>query len=215
MSRPVLPATCQVALKEWASVLAACARGEQLVFIRKGGLIEPGSGFEFRAPHFLLYPTYEHQTVTFLRSPFQALFEEAMGHLPAAPGAAQAGKPADGHVTFELCGEMVYATQSRDADLLKRLEPFHIYNDAFMSQRLRWQPDQPLVIGVIRVLRLPAPVSLPLSNRYAGCKSWVELEQAVSLAGAVPVLDDAVFSERLSRIQALLKPPEATSAVCF
>ena len=195
MSHPILPSTCQVALKEWASVLAACARGEQLVFIRKGGLIEPGSGFEFRAPHFLLYPTYEHQTVTFLRSPFQALFEEAMSH-----------KPADGHVTFELCGEVAYATQSRDADLLKQLEPFHIYNDAFMSQRLRWQPDQPLVIGVIRVLRLPAPVSLPLSSRYVGCKSWVDLEQPVSLAGATPVLDDATFSERLSRIQTLLKP---------
>jgi len=191
-----LPPSCQVALKEWASVLAACARGEQLVFIRKGGLIEPGSGFEFRAPLFLLYPTYEHQTVTFLRSPFQALFEEAM-----------AQKPADGCVAFALCGEVAYATQSRDVDLLNQLEPFHIYNDAFMSQRLRWQPDQPLVIGVIRVLRLPAPASLPLSSRYVGCTSWVDLEQPVSLAGATPVLDAAVFSERLSRIQALLKPP--------
>ncbi len=193
MSHPILPSTCQVALKEWASVLAACAQGEQLVFIRKGGLIEPGGGFEFRAPLFLLYPTYEHQTVTFLRSPFQALFEDAMGQ-----------KPADGHVTLTLCGEVAYATQSRDADLLKQLEPFHIYNDAFMSQRLRWQPDQPLVIGVIRAWRLPAPVSLPLSSRYTGCKSWVDLEQPVSLAQATPVLDDAAFHERLSRIQAIL-----------
>ena len=193
MSHPILPSTCQVALKEWASVLAACAQGEQLVFIRKGGLIEPGGGFEFRAPLFLLYPTYEHQTVTFLRSPFQALFEDAMGQ-----------KPADGHVTLTLCGEVAYATQSRDADLLKQLEPFHIYNEAFMSQRLRWQPDQPLVIGVIRAWRLPAPVSLPLSSRYVGCKSWVDLEQPVSLAQATPVLDDAAFSERLSRIQAIL-----------
>ncbi len=188
-----LPPSCQVALKEWASVLAACARGEQLVFIRKGGLIEPGSSFEFRAPRFLLYPTYEHQTVTFLRSPFQTAFEEAMAH-----------KPADGQLAFALCGEVAYATQSRDADLLRRLAPFHIYNDAFMSQRLRWQPDQPLVIGVIRVWCLPAPVSLPLAGRYAGCKSWVDLEQPVSLAGATPVLDDAVFSERLSRIQSLI-----------
>ena len=194
MSRAVLPSTCQVALKEWASVLAACAQGEQLVFIRKGGLIEPGGGFEFRAPLFLLYPTYEHQTVTFLRSPFQALFEDAM-----------AQKPADGHVTLTLCGEVAYATQSRDADLLKQLEPFHIYNEAFTSQRLRWQPDQPLVIGVIRVLRLPAPVSLPLSSRYTGCKSWVDLEQPVSLEGSVPGLEEGVFENHLGRIRALLQ----------
>ena len=194
-----LPASCQVALKEWASVLEACARGEQLVFIRKGGLIEPDSGFEFRAPRFLLYPTYEHQTVAFLRSPFQALFEDAMGR-----------KPADGRVTLTLCAEVAYATQSRQADLLKRLEPFHVYNDAFISQRLRWQPDQPLVIGVIRAWRLPAPVSLPPSSRYVGCKSWVDLEQPVSLTKATPVLDDAVFSERLRQIQALLTPPVKT-----
>ena len=197
-----LPPSCQVALKEWASVLAACAQGEQIIFIRKGGLIEPGSGFEFRAPRFLLYPTYEHQTVTFLRRPFQASFEEAM-----------AQKPADGRVAFALCGEVAYATQSRDADLLKQLEPFHIYNDAFMSQRLRWQPDQPLVIGVIRVLRLPAPVSLPLVSRYTGCKSWVDLEQAVSLEGAAPVLDDQAFAERLSRIHTILGKPEAAPIV--
>lgn len=197
-----LPPTCQVALKEWASVLAACARGEQLVFIRKGGLIEPGGGFEFRAPRFLLYPTYEHQTVTFLRSPFQALFEEAM-----------AQKPADGRVAFALCAEVAYAAQSRDADLLRRLAPFHIYNDAFLAQRLRWQPDQPLVIGVIRAWRLPAPVSLPLSSRYAGCKSWVELEQAVSLEGATPVLDDQAFAERLSRIHAILEKSAAAPIV--
>ncbi|MBI3319596.1 MAG: hypothetical protein HYZ89_03310 [Candidatus Omnitrophica bacterium] len=50
-----LPVSCQVALKEWTSVLAAYARREQIVFVRKGGLIEP-VGFEFRAPRFRCIP---------------------------------------------------------------------------------------------------------------------------------------------------------------
>jgi hypothetical protein len=41
-----LPSTCQVALKEWASVLAACARGEQLIFIR---MLERGLAYRKRS----------------------------------------------------------------------------------------------------------------------------------------------------------------------
>ena len=188
-----LPATCQIALKEWASVLQACARGEQLVLIRKGGLIEPGSGFELVSRQFLFYPTFEHQTVGFLRPTHQRDFEDAI-----------AKQPSDGRLCLELCGSVVSSIQSRDPTLIKRLEPVHIYNDAFLEQRLRWQPEQPLVVVVVRVFRLPSPQRLPLRSHYAGCKSWVELEQPVSLEGATPVLDDQVFDERLTAIRATL-----------
>ena len=189
-----LPATCQLALKEWASVVQACAHGEQLVLIRKGGLIEPGSGFELVSTLFLFYPTFEHQTSNFIRSPNQHYVEDALAH-----------RSSDGQLRLELCGSVVFSTQSREPTLIKRLEPFHIYNDAFLAQRLRWQPEQPLVVAVVRVFRLPSPQRLPLVSRYAGCKSWVDLEQTVSLQGAVPALDDQAFDERLVRIQALLR----------
>ena len=39
--REVKMEECATALKEWATVLEAMGRGEQLVLIRKGGLIEP------------------------------------------------------------------------------------------------------------------------------------------------------------------------------
>ena len=192
--RADLPATCQIALKEWASVVQACAHGEQLVLIRKGGLIEPGSGFELVSTLFLFYPTFEHQTANFIRSPNQRYVEDALAH-----------RSSDGQLRLELCGSVVFSTQSREPTLIKRLEPFHIYNDAFLAQRLRWQPEQPLVVAVVRVFPLPSPQRLPLVSRYAGCKSWVDLEQTVSLQGAVPALDDQAFDERLVRIQALLR----------
>lgn len=190
-----LPATCSIALKEWASVILACGRGQQQVLIRKGGLIEPGSGFSFLADHFLLYPTREHQTVNYVREEFKPLFDEAMAH-----------RPSEGELALEYCATVAWSAQSRDPELIKRLEPFHMYNDAFQTQRLKWQPEQPLVIGVIRTFRLPAVARLPMVGRYAGCKSWVELDQPVSLAGAQPVLDDQTFAERLIRLKAILAP---------
>jgi len=74
----VLPTHCQVALKEWASVVEAFSRGEQLVLVRKGGLAEARSGFTLASRLFLFYPTFEHQTVNYARSSFTHLFDEAL-----------------------------------------------------------------------------------------------------------------------------------------
>lgn len=46
------------ALKEWASVIEALGRGEQIILIRKGGLADPHFGLE--ADRFYLFPTNYH-----------------------------------------------------------------------------------------------------------------------------------------------------------
>jgi hypothetical protein len=47
------------ALKEWASVIAALGRGEQVILIRKGGIADPAFGLE--ANRFYLFPTNFHE----------------------------------------------------------------------------------------------------------------------------------------------------------
>ena len=193
MTAGALPASCAVALKEWATVLQAMARGEQLVLIRKGGLIEPGSGFELVSHAFVLYPTFEHQAVQYLRPEFQRYFDEA----------AQRRAP-EGQVRVDLVGVVVSSVQSRDPRVVERLREFHIYNDAFLAQRLKWQPEQPLVIAVIRAFRLATPQVISVAPAYAGCKSWVTLDAPIPLEGARPVLDDAAFDARLRTLTPLL-----------
>lgn len=194
MAATLLPPACQTALKEWASVVQALARGEQMVLVRKGGLLEPGSGFEIVSNTVVFYPTFEHQTVNYLRPPAVCYLEEAL-----------AARPPEGQLRLELAGRIEHAARTLDASVVKRLEPFHVYNDAFLTQRLKWQPEQPLVIAVVRAFRLPAPTLVPLVSRYAGCKSWVDLEQPVSLQGAEPVLEEPVFADRLASIQAIVE----------
>ena len=191
--KAALSASCPTALKEWAGGIEAMARGEQLVLIRKGGLVDAARGFEIRATEFVFYPTFEHQTVNYLRTEYRRYLEEAL-----------AARPPEGQVRVELAGQVVLSRESRDPSLLERLEPFHIYHEQFLAQRLKWQPDQPLVVAVVRAWRLAAPQQLPVAAHYAGCKSWVDLDQPVSLEGAFPVLDDRTFDERLSLIRAVL-----------
>ena len=188
-----LPSSCQTGLKEWATVLEAMARGEQLVLIRKGGLIEPSSGFELIAPAFVFYPTFEHQAVRFLREPFSSYFDQARGH--RAP---------EGHVRFDLVGLAVRSVASQTADVVQRLAASHIYNEEFLIQRLKWQPKQPLMVVVVRTFRLAQPVQVSVPPHYAGCTSWVALDHAVSLDGAQPVLTDAQFYQRLQGLDGLL-----------
>lgn len=181
-----LPTQTSTALKEWATVLEAMGRGEQIILIRKGGLIEPGSGFELTAENFVFYPTFEHQAVNYLRPEFQRYFEEASKR-----------RAAEGQVRFELAGVPAASWRVKDSGMIERLQGAHIYNGEFATQRLKWQPDMPLLIAAIRVWRLAEPQSTAISPQYAGCKSWVQLNHPISLAGAKPVLDDAAFDQRL------------------
>ncbi len=190
---PQLPPDCRLALKEWASVIRLLEQGEQLVLVRKGGLIDPGEGFEVRAPVFLFYPTREHQTVNYLRPRFVPEFERVVGEWPT-----------DGQLHVRLVGVAAEVARVHDADAIRRLERFHPYNEAFMAQRLRWQPGQPLVLVVVRAYRLPAERVLALRPEYAGCKSWVDLVDAVDLSGAEPVLPDEAFNKRLDEIKRLI-----------
>ena len=196
MKAMAVPSSCTSALKEWASVLEAMARGEQVLLIRKGGLREPGSGFELVSNTFVFYPTFEHQAVRYLRVPYRRYFEEAVQR--RAP---------EGKVRIELFGVAVSSVQSDDPALIDRLSAFHVYNQEFVGQRLKWQPEHPLVIVVVRPFRLPAPRTLPVIPRYAGCTSWVTLESSISLDGARPVQEEQLFQQRAAELTALLHSP--------
>lgn len=187
-------ASCTIALKEWATVLEAMNKGEQTVLIRKGGLIEPGSGFEVIARDFVFYPTFEHQAVNYLREPYRGYFE-----------LASRTRVPEGKVTFQIFGQAVHSVQTLDASIIERLAAFHCYNRDFVTQRLKWQPDQPLAIVIVRAYRMKAPVTVNVAPQYAGCKSWVELEEPVSLGELTPVQDDASFAQKCSEIKSLLK----------
>lgn len=190
---PVESTQCTIALKEWATVLQAMDRDQQLVLIRKGGLIEPGSGFEMASNQFVFYPTFEHQAVNYLRPEYRGYFNEA--------SAIRAPKES---VRFDWFGKTVSTHTIHDPNLIQRISRFHIYNEAFITQRLKWQPETPLLMAVVRVYRLKAALTLPVIADYTGCKSWVTLNQPISLEGAVPILNDEAFQKKLLQLNALL-----------
>ncbi len=51
----------RAAFKEWAIVVDALGRGEQIIVLRRGGLAESRGGFRLEHSRFLVFPTLFHQ----------------------------------------------------------------------------------------------------------------------------------------------------------
>ena len=189
-----LKGSCRTALKEWAAVLEAMGEGRQILLLRKGGLLDPQDAFRETKEPFLFFPSYTHQAMGFLRTPYQRYMEQARQRHPEDAAA----------VYLDWVGKVERITPLPDDATFETLEPFHIYNRAFLNQRLQWQPQAPIVLMVIRFFRLSPSICLPFTSAYAGCRSWIDLGKSINVEQARPVLNEAAWRERLKALDAVL-----------
>jgi hypothetical protein len=182
----------KTAFKEWAIVCQALARGEQILILRKGGIIEDGGEFRPDRPEFLLLPTWLHQ------SP-DGLMPAVRARLPGV----EAEQPPAAMIAISHWAEVAEARRISSLAAVERLRPAHVWSDAIIAERFhRWRDS--IFALVVRVYALPTPVVMPADDEYAGCKSWVELADDVPTAGSQPVVSDADFERRATEIRSLL-----------
>jgi hypothetical protein len=173
----------RIAFKEWAIVVDALGRGEQILILRKGGLSEGRGGFTVEHPRFLLFPTLYHQQREAVIPAAQARFDVIAPRMP----------PPD-RVRLEFVAEVAAWRNVDSVAAVERLRGQHIWRDEIIAERFDWGRTRNLFALAVRVFRLPRTVELPMQPAYGGCKSWVELGEEVPTEGAVPVLDEARFT---------------------
>jgi hypothetical protein len=172
------------ALKEWAVAVEALERGETALVIRKGGIRE--KAFAVANRRFLLLPGYEHQGPELLKPEYRELLTE----IPDLTD--------DGPLRFTSFAEVRGAYEISEPESLETIGPYHMWAPEYAESRFKWRPKKPLTVLVLRTYVLPEPVELPYSEAYEGCKSWIELEEPVSTAGARPALDHEAFDRLVS-----------------
>ena len=198
-SRPVSDVE-RTALKEWAVLVDAMARGDIIAMVRKGGIREQRAGFAVRHERFLLYPTYFHENASHLAERFRPML-----------GASQAPRPLQGRIRISLIAEVRAVWNVTDPALLPSVAHEHgMAHEAVMS-RFNYRDTPNVRIVAVRVLSLPTPAELDEAPRYAGCVSWLELDADVAVDGAKPAIDDAAFEQRLDRLHHALGAPERQS----
>jgi hypothetical protein len=191
----MLPERLTTALKEWAVVQRAMLEGHQLLLLRKGGIVEDTGDFDLRAETFLLYPTYAHEI-------------ERSGDLQPCFGQwlreEEARKPSPDHIRIEACAQVTDVLRVDDRERLLKLAPQHIWSPQFIHGRYDWEPYKPVSVLLLRAYRLAEPHLLPVLREYGGCRSWIELSEPISTAGAMPALSDDKFERRRELTRRLL-----------
>ena len=183
----------RTAFKEWAIVVDALGRGEQILVLRKGGIAEGRGGFQVEHPRFLFFPTLYHQ--------------QRENVLPAAQGRYDQlapGLPGPDILCLEFCAEVVAWRRLDSLAAVERLRGQHIWRDDVLAQRFDWGKEQSISALAVRVSRLPQRRDLPMLPAYGGCKSWIELAEDIATDAAQPVLAEAAFQAKLRAFESAL-----------
>jgi hypothetical protein len=178
----------RTALKEWAVLVDAMARGDIIAMVRKGGIREQRAGFSVRHERFVFYPTFFHEKVAELAPRFQN--DLAIAH-----------RPDEGTVRIAHVAEVVGLWTVTDLERLRAIDGEHGLAWSAVESRFHYR-DRPVVeVVAVRVSALPNAVIVPELRRYQGCVSWVALEEGVDISEATPILDATELNARVARIE--------------
>jgi hypothetical protein len=180
----------RVALKEWAVLVSAMARGDLIAMIRKGGIREHRAGFDVRHDRFLLYPTFFHEKLDELDPRFHPMLESV-----------HASTPPNGTIEIRYLATVAAVWQVTELDRLRAIDSEHGLTWGAVESRFRYRNDPRVHVVAVRLARLPTVVSLPEVRRYTGCVSWVKLDEDVKVSGATPVIAEDIFTARLRALE--------------
>jgi hypothetical protein len=157
-----------LALKEWSVVCRALEEAKQSILLRKGGIVEYKKGFEISQKIFLMYPTLEHQSKEYLKPDYLQEFEL---FLKANDSVSQ-----DKSNTIRILAIIEAIQEFHDETILSKLEKYHIWNEKYVNMRMKYNPKIPVKALLLRVYKLPEPISIDVNPKWAGCKSWIDIE---------------------------------------
>lgn len=179
------------ALKEWPAAINALETGEMMLLFRKGGLYEQGASFQIPADRALLFPSFEHQKPSMLKS-----YDGDKEKMPSY-------SPGD-QILIKSWVEFKDRFKINPKTAISDLGAFHIWTDDFLHQRLAWKPERPLYALICFAYRFVTPIQIRYKPQYGGCKSWIELDTEVSLWDSISVNTKLDFNQRLARLGEIL-----------
>jgi hypothetical protein len=175
-----------LALKEWSIICKALEDGNQTILLRKGGILEYKKGFEISQKSFMLYPTLEHQGAEYLQPKYLQTYDLILG-------ANKSEEIQSNTNTLRSIARIEAIQEFHDHEVLPELEKYHIWNEKYVNMRMNYNPKKPMNALLLRVYKLPQPITIDVNPEWAGCKSWIDIdmsEKYVNQFGNIPDLFD-------------------------
>ncbi len=197
-----------IALKEWAIVCKALEEGRQTILLRKGGIMEYREGFELKHDKFMLFPTFEHQSKDSIKQDYHKKFDS----LTLENNAEKE------YIDLNLFGSVMDVKEIKNKEILKKLYTYHIWNEQYVDFRMNYNPSKPMSVLFLRVYKLKEPLKVNIKKEWAGCKSWVNMDDQIPsmiinksfeelLDGKIlnPVLDNLTFNRLINEINGVIE----------
>jgi hypothetical protein len=189
--------TLSIALKEWDLVISDLLAGRQAILLRKGGILEANNEFELEHKRLLFYPTFVHQDPKMAKPERRAELRRAA----AEPSEIEISGYGDVARIFEVpVADGIPAARAK----IDQLSDLHLWDAPLLDMRFAYRPEKPLYIVVIRAFKLFAPIRIQNTLEYAGCKSWVPLEQEIDISNATQSLPEQALDAIIHRIQQVI-----------
>lgn len=165
---PLMLSRNRYALKEWESVCARLSAGQDVLLLRKGGILEAREGFQVDHREFFLFPTRFH-------------------------GLGEAPPPS---VDLRLYARVEDDVAVSELPPLRRLEGLHALPWEDVERRFHYGGRPGLHAIVLRAWSLARPHRIDDARAYDGCRSWVELREELPVETGAPALGDGDFDAR-------------------
>jgi hypothetical protein len=178
-------------LKEWATVVNALENGDQIVLLRKGGILDAASGFRIESKKFLLFPTQEHQEHNHIKPQFHKYLEQV-----------KSNPPKSGFNRITSYAEVLADEDISSEQIIRKLSSFHIWSDSYINERRHWKPENPMKAVFLKIYKIPE-FNTPLKSEYQGCKSWININEEISNGEAV--LSDTEIESKLNKFKEIVK----------
>lgn len=173
-----------IALKEWAIICKALEDGKQMLLLRKGGIMEYRKGFEVKHIEFLLYPTFEHQSIESIKAEYKEKLKEILEEQNKYYYNNNRKKIDKDNKNFntasnniiKLLAKVEDVIEISDKSTLSELRDYHIWSDEYVTMRMNYNPSKPMSVLLLRIYKLRKPLIVDINEKWAGCKSWIDIE---------------------------------------
>ena len=173
-----------IALKEWAIICKALEDGKQMLLLRKGGIMEYRKGFEVKHNEFLLYPTFEHQSIESIKAEYKEKIKEISEEHNTSYYNNNRKKINKNDNNFDTASNNIIKLLAKVEDVieisdkftLSELRDYHIWSDEYVTMRMNYNPSKPMNVLLLRIYKIRKPLIVDINDKWAGCKSWIDIE---------------------------------------
>jgi len=167
-----------IALKEWSIVCKALEEGKQMLLLRKGGIMEYRKGFEVKHNEFLLYPTFEHQSIESIKAEYKEKIKEILEEHNNRKKIDENDNNFNtaSNIIIKLLAKVEDVIEISDKFTLSELRDYHIWSDEYVTMRMNYNPSKPMNVLLLRIYKIRKPLIVDINDKWAGCKSWIDIE---------------------------------------